>query len=68
MDAPEPEWKYLSGFAVKKGLPGPAGRGITDRLLDEDNREDVPTAESQYAIQKAIENPMAFAATDNLDI
>ena len=37
-------------------------------LLDQDNREDIPTAESQYAIQKAMENPMAFAATDNPDI
>ena len=163
MDAPEPEWKYLSGFAVKKGRPKPAGRGLTDRLivprrgptalnnspatpetgvppvelpvdptipdaneapeepqqdppttplhgpqpeqavpvarqtrsgrtvrntpryeqsinqrdqaivawevlLDQDDREDIPTAESQYAIQKAMENPMAFAATDNPDI
>ena len=168
MDAPELEWKYLSGFAVKKGPSEPLGRGITDRLivprrgpmtmnnssatqgtvappaeppqasaipdaqeaseeqqedqlpaqlptaplhgpqmeqavmtarqtcsgrivkntpryeqsinqqdqglvawevlLDQDNREDIPTAESQYAIQKAMENPMAFAATDNPDI
>ena len=37
-------------------------------LLDQDNREDVPTAESQYAIQKSMENHMAFAATDNPDI
>ena len=37
-------------------------------LLDQDDREDVPTAESQYAIQKSMENPMAFAATDNPDI
>ena len=166
MDAPEPEWKCLSGFAVKKGRPEPAGRGITDRLivprptamnnspvtpetgvppvempedptipdaneaseehqqdpppthipttplhgpqpeqivpvarqtrsgrvirntpryeqsinqrdqglvawevlLDQDDREDIPTAKSQYTIQKAMENPMAFAATDNPDI
>ena len=168
LDAPEPEWKYLSGFAVKKGCPEPAGRGIangliapsrgpitatnqlstpenadtqvnlpeeptildaigtTDNqhedlstenqpatllpgpqpaqavplacqthsgrivrntprykqsvnqrnqglvawevLLDQDDREDVLTAESQYAIQKSMENPMAFAATDNPDI
>ena len=168
MDAPEPEWKYLSGFAVKKGPPEPVGREITDRsivprsgpmtmnnssatqgtvappaeppeesvipdaheaseeqqedqlpaqlptaplhgpqmeqaiptarqtrsgrivkntpryeqsinqrdqglvawevLLDQDNREDIPTAESQYSIQKAMESFMAFAATDNPDI
>ena len=168
MDAPEPEWKYISGFAVKKGSPEPVGRGVTDRLIvprrgpttthnssatqgtvapqaeppeesvipdaydvpeeqheaqspaqlptaqlpgpppeqavptarqtrsgrivkstphyeqsvnqrdqglvawevlhDQDDREDIPTAESQYAIQKAMENPMAFAATDNPDI
>ena len=37
-------------------------------LLDQDDREDIPVAESQYAIQKAIENPVAFAATDNPDI
>ena len=171
MDAPEPDWEYLSGFAVKKGRPEPLGRGIsngsndlitprrgplataqhshttpnldmhadlpeepaipdtngtTDKLqgdpptdnqpapllpglqtaqdvpparqtrsgrivrntsrydqsinqhnqglvawevlLDQDEREDVPTAESQYAIQKSMENPMAFAATTNPDI
>ena len=165
MDAPEPEWKYLSGFAVKKGPPEPVGRGpfdcspkgtddnkqlvsdarnsgptsgtpeesaipdaheaseeqqedqlpaqlpttplhgpqteqdvttarqtrsgrivkntpryeqsINQRdqglvawevLLDQDNREGIPTAESQYVIQKAMENPMAFTATDNPDI
>ena len=37
-------------------------------LLDEDEKEDVPTAASQYAIQKALENPIAFVATDNPDI
>ena len=37
-------------------------------LLDQDDREDVPMAESQNAIQKSMENPMAFAATDNPDI
>ena len=37
-------------------------------LLDQDDREDVPTSESQYTIQKAMENPMAFAAMDNPDI
>ena len=33
MDAPEPEWKYLSGFAVKKGPPEPASGGIIDNLI-----------------------------------
>ena len=37
-------------------------------LHDQDDREDVPTSKSQYAIQKALENPMAFATTDNPDI
>ena len=37
-------------------------------LLDHDEREDVPTAESQYAIQKSMENPMAFATTTEPDI
>ena len=37
-------------------------------LLDQDEREDVPKAESQYGIQKAMENPMSFAAVDNPDI
>ena len=167
MDAPEPDWKYLSGFAVRKGRPEPAGRGTTNDLiaprrgpitthhahatpnldthadlpeepenpgtietsdnlqedppadnqlaplmpglqtaqdvpparrtrsgrivrntprydqsisqrnqglvawkglLDHDEREDVPTAESQYAIQKSMENPMAFATTTEPDI
>ena len=169
LDAPEPEWKYISGFAVNKGHSEPAGRGLTNRLLaprrgpitavtnsslpqermvpppepqeeppipdsngaaadipedllpehhpapplpcpqpaqtipaarqtrsgrvihntpcyeqsvsqrnqglvawevllDQDDREDVPTSKSQYAIQKAMGNPMAFAAMDNPDI
>ena len=33
LDAPELEWKYISGFAVKKGHPEPVGRGIPSRLL-----------------------------------
>ena len=33
LDAPEPEWKYLSGFTVKKGRPEPAGRGIPNSLI-----------------------------------
>ena len=37
-------------------------------LLDQDDREDVPTAVSQYTIQKAQDNPMAFAAMGNPDI
>ena len=37
-------------------------------LLDQDEREDVPTAASQYAIQKALEDPIAFAASCNPDI
>ena len=37
-------------------------------LPDRDEREDEPTTESQYAIQKSMENPMAFAATTNPDI
>ena len=37
-------------------------------LLDQDDWEDTPTAASQYAIQKALENPIAFAASNNPDI
>ena len=37
-------------------------------LLDQDEHEQVPTAASQYRIQKALENPLAFTATDNPDI
>ena len=37
-------------------------------LLDQDDWEDVPTAASQYAIQKTQDNPMAFAAVGNPDI
>ena len=37
-------------------------------LLDQDEREDVPIAASQYAIQKALEDPIAFAASCNPDI
>ena len=44
------------------------GLVVWEVLLDQDEREDVPTVESQYAIQKSMENPMAFAATTNPDI
>ena len=37
-------------------------------LLDQDEQEQVPTAASQYRIQKSLENPLAFAASDNPDI
>ena len=37
-------------------------------LLDQDEREDIPAAASQYAIQKALEDPIAFAASCNPDI
>ena len=166
LDAPEPEWKYLSGFAIQKGHPKPrakgplgdflvprcgpttapppvmptedlitqqqqpisnqdnedivpnvveppmpvppaqptqqaptqtpqnsavrqthSGRVVTNTprydqsmtqwsqglmswevLVDQDEREDVPTASSQYAIQKAFGDPIAFAASCNRDI
>ena len=34
LDAPEPEWKYLSGFAVWKGQSKTEVKGVMDRLLD----------------------------------
>ena len=37
-------------------------------LVGQDEREDVPTASSQYALQKAFEDPIAFAASSNPDI
>ena len=37
-------------------------------LLDQDEQEQVPTAASQNKIQKSLENPLAFAASDNPDI
>ena len=37
-------------------------------LVDQDEREDVPTASSQYAMQKALEDPIVFAASSNPDI
>ena len=37
-------------------------------LMDQDEREDVPTASSQYTIQKALEDPIVFVATCNPDI
>ena len=36
--------------------------------MDQDEREDIPTASTQYAIQKALEDPIAFAASSNPDI
>ena len=33
LDAPEPEWKYLSGFAIQKGQPKPSANGPLGNLL-----------------------------------
>ena len=33
LDAPEPEWKYLSGFAVWKGQNKTEVKGVMNRLL-----------------------------------
>ena len=33
LDAPDPEWKYLSGFATKRGTPKSVTRGGLDGLL-----------------------------------
>ena len=41
MDAPELDWKYLSGFVVKKGRPEPADRGIANDLLSRDEGQSV---------------------------
>ena len=37
-------------------------------LVHQDERQDLPTASTQYAIQKALEDPIAFAASYNPDI
>ena len=37
-------------------------------LLDQDEQENVPTAASQYQIQRELENPLAVAASDSPDI
>ena len=37
-------------------------------LVDQDEQENVPTATSQYKLQKLLENPLVFAASDNPDI
>ena len=37
-------------------------------LLDQDEQEQVLRADSQYKIQKLLENPLIFAASDNPDI
>ena len=33
MDTPEPEWKYLSGFAIKKGAADKGSKGALTKLL-----------------------------------
>ena len=33
MDTPEPEWKYLSGFAIKKGAADKGSKGALANLL-----------------------------------
>ena len=39
-----------------------------EALMDQDERDDLPMASTQYAIQKALEDPIAFAASHNPDI
>ena len=151
LNAADPEWKYLSGFATKKGTPKAAAKGgstaswhregersrlrahsksrtrmpnqwvinrvpkyhwppaalplqqpetpgtmarqtrsgrviknttrydqsmsLRDQgivawelLINQDEQEDQPTAATQFATQKAMEDPIAFAATTNPDI
>ena len=33
LDAPEPEWKYISGFVIQKGLPKPSANDPLGDLL-----------------------------------
>ena len=70
-----PACQTRSGRVVRKTprydqSVGQCNQGLVawEVLLDQDDREYVPSAESQYAIQKAMENPMAFAAMTNPDI
>ena len=37
-------------------------------LIDQDEQEDRPTTAAQFAMQRALEDPIAFAATSNPDI
>ena len=37
-------------------------------LIDQDEQEDRPTAATQFTTQRALEDPIAYAATDNPDI
>ena len=37
-------------------------------MIDQDKQEDQPTAAAQFTMQKALEDPIAFAATTNPDI
>ena len=36
--------------------------------MDQEEREDLPTVSTQYAIQKALEDPIDFSASYNPDI
>ena len=36
--------------------------------MDQDEREDIPTASTQYTIQKALEDPITFTASSKADI
>ena len=36
--------------------------------MDKDEREDLPSSSTQYAIQKVLEDPIAFATSYNPDI
>ena len=55
-------WYDQSGTQRSQGLVA------WEVLVDQDEREDLPTASTQYTIQKALEDPIAFAVSCNPDI
>ena len=73
MDAPEPDWKYFSGFAVKKGRPEPADRGTTNDLIAPrrgtiatQHAHATPNLDMHADLPEEPENPGTIETSDNL--
>ena len=55
--------RYVQSVAIRN-----RGLAAWELLIDQDEQEESPMAATEFATQKALEEPIAYAATDNPDI
>ena len=66
LDAPDPEWKYLSGFAIHKGQPRPIAKEPLGDLIAP--RRGPTTAPLPAAADQATQQPLPNTSQDNEDM